>query len=89
MRFVATAITSHPSRAPKASYGAVAIPHEATNLNYALQLADERMYSRKRGRASRAGDQARDVLMRIMHAKQPSLEGHAVRAVLLAAGTLF
>jgi diguanylate cyclase (GGDEF)-like protein len=60
-----------------ASYGAVALPYEANDLDYALQLADERMYARKRGRASRAGDQARDVLLRIMHAKQPSLEDHA------------
>ncbi len=60
-----------------ASYGAVLLPHEARTLDYALQLADERMYARKRGRPSPAGDQARDVLLRIMHAKQPSLEGHA------------
>jgi diguanylate cyclase (GGDEF)-like protein len=60
-----------------ASYGAVLIPHEATSVDYALQLADQRMYSRKRGRASLAGDQAHDVLMRIMHAKQPSLQDHS------------
>ena len=75
---VATALEERGERfAVTASYGAVAIPHEARNLDYALQLADERMYVRKRGRAARAGDQARDVLLRIMHAKQPSLEGHA------------
>jgi diguanylate cyclase (GGDEF)-like protein len=60
-----------------ASYGAVLLPHEARNLDYALQLADERMYTVKRGRSSLAGDQTRDVLMRIMHAKQPSLENHS------------
>jgi diguanylate cyclase (GGDEF)-like protein len=60
-----------------ASYGAVLMPHEATNLDYALQLADERMYARKRGRPSVAANQTRDVLIRIMHAKQPSLEDHA------------
>jgi diguanylate cyclase (GGDEF)-like protein len=63
--------------AVQASYGAVLLPHEASTLDYALQLADERMYSRKRGRPSSAGDQARDVLLRIMHAKQPTLDGHA------------
>jgi diguanylate cyclase (GGDEF)-like protein len=63
--------------AVESSYGAVLLPHEATTLEYALQLADERMYARKRGRSSSPGDQARDVLLRIMHAKQPSLEGHA------------
>jgi diguanylate cyclase (GGDEF)-like protein len=60
-----------------ASYGAVLIPHEASTLDYALQLADERMYERKKGRPSLVADQTRDVLIRIMHAKQPSLEDHA------------
>ncbi len=59
------------------SYGAVLLPYEATTLDYALQLADERMYARKKGRPSLAGDQTRDVLVRIMHAKQPSLESHS------------
>jgi diguanylate cyclase (GGDEF)-like protein len=66
-----------------ASYGAVLIPHEATTLDYALQLADERMYARKRGRPSVAADQTRDVLIRIMHAKQPSLEDHAGEVAVL------
>src|SRR4029077_10591863 len=60
-----------------ASYGAVLIPHEAPNADYALQLADERMYAHKRRRSSPAGMQTRDVLMRIMQAKQPSLEDHS------------
>lgn len=66
-----------------ASYGAVLIPHEATTLDYALQLADERMYARKRGRPSVAADQTRDVLIRIMQAKQPSLEDHSSEVALL------
>jgi diguanylate cyclase (GGDEF)-like protein len=60
-----------------ASYGAVLLPYEATNLDYALQLADERMYKHKKGRPSLAGDQTRDVLLRIMQAKQPSLQDHS------------
>jgi diguanylate cyclase (GGDEF)-like protein len=60
-----------------ASYGAVLLPHEATNLDNALQLADERMYSRKKGRPSLAGDQTRDVLISIIHARQPSLRDHS------------
>ncbi len=35
------------------------------------------MYAHKKRRSSPAGDQARDVLMRILHAKQPSLEDHS------------
>jgi diguanylate cyclase (GGDEF)-like protein len=60
-----------------ASYGAVLLPYEATTLGYALQLADDRMYSHKKVRRSPASDQTRDVLRRIMHAKQPSLEDHS------------
>jgi diguanylate cyclase (GGDEF)-like protein len=60
-----------------ASYGAVLLPYEATSLDYALQLADERMYVRKRGRPSLASDQTRDVLLHIMRAKQPSLQDHS------------
>jgi diguanylate cyclase (GGDEF)-like protein len=66
-----------------ASYGAVLIPHEATTLDYALQLADERMYARKKGRPSLAADQTRDVLLRIMQAKQPSLEDHSGEVAVL------
>jgi diguanylate cyclase (GGDEF)-like protein len=63
--------------AVSASYGAVLLPYEATRLEYALQLADERMYARKKVRPSSAGDQTRDVLLRIMHAKQPALHDHS------------
>jgi diguanylate cyclase (GGDEF)-like protein len=67
-----------------ASFGAVLLPHEATTLDYALQLADERMYARKKGRPSMAADQTRDVLIRIMHAKQPSLEDHSGEVAVLS-----
>ena len=60
-----------------ASWGAVLLPHEAMNLDHALQIADQRMYMRKRGRTSLAVDQTRDVLLRIIHAKHPSLEDHS------------
>jgi diguanylate cyclase (GGDEF)-like protein len=60
-----------------ASYGAVLLPYEARHLDYALQLADERMYARKKVRPSLASDQTRDVLLHIMHAKQPGLKEHA------------
>jgi len=35
------------------------------------------MYKHKKGRPSLAGDQTRDVLLRIMQAKQPSLQDHS------------
>jgi diguanylate cyclase (GGDEF)-like protein len=67
-----------------ASCGAVLLPHEATTPDYALQLADERMYERKRTRASSAKEQTRDVLVRIMHAKQPGLREHSTGVARLA-----
>ena len=88
--FIATAAGALEERGEKfavgSSYGAVLIPHEATTLDYGLQLADERMYARKKSRPSQAADQARDVLMRIMHAKQPSLEDHASEVAQLCMG---
>jgi diguanylate cyclase (GGDEF)-like protein len=60
-----------------ASYGAVLLPHEATDLDFAMQLADERMYSLKRVRSPATADQTRDVLIQIMQAKQPELHNHS------------
>jgi diguanylate cyclase (GGDEF)-like protein len=66
-----------------ASSGAVLLPHEATDLDYAIQLADERMYERKKGRHSAADDPTREVLIRILHAKQPSLQDHSSEVAML------
>jgi diguanylate cyclase (GGDEF)-like protein len=67
-----------------ASLGAVLLPHEANSPDYALQLADERMYATKRGRPAGPLDQARDVLIRTMQAKQPDLDEHANQVATLA-----
>jgi diguanylate cyclase (GGDEF)-like protein len=68
----------------KASCGAVLVPHEAATADYALQLADERMYARKRSRSTTAQEQAQEVLVRIMHAKQPDLHDHSTGVARLA-----
>jgi diguanylate cyclase (GGDEF)-like protein len=68
----------------RASFGAVLMPHEADSPDHALQLADERMYAHKRGRAAGPRDQARDVLLRTMHAKQPELNDHSSEVAHLA-----
>ncbi|HEY1358276.1 MAG TPA: HD domain-containing phosphohydrolase [Thermoleophilaceae bacterium] len=60
-----------------ASHGVVLVPAEADTPDHALQLADERMYSAKHGRSSGTRDQARDVLMRSMSYRQPSLHDHS------------
>ena len=66
-----------------ASCGAVLVPHEAATPEYVLQLADERMYARKHGRRS-SGEHTRDVLIRIMHVKQPGLPDHSTGVARLA-----
>ncbi|HEX5900609.1 MAG TPA: diguanylate cyclase [Solirubrobacteraceae bacterium] len=65
------------------SYGVVLLPHEARTLEQALQLADERMYSHKHGRSG-AREQAGDVLMRTIQAKQPNLREHSSQVAQLA-----
>jgi diguanylate cyclase (GGDEF)-like protein len=67
-----------------ASYGVVLLPHEANTLEQALQLADKRMYSHKHGRSG-AREQARDVLMRTIQAKQRGLGEHSSEVGQLAA----
>ena len=67
-----------------ASCGAVLLPHEASTPDYALQLADKRMYARKHGRPSRARDQVHDVLVTVMGAAHPGLSAHAGRVAALA-----
>jgi two-component system, cell cycle response regulator len=70
-----------------ASYGAVLLPHEASDADYALQLADQRMYGRKHGRAAGPREQARDVLMGSMKAREPSLHEHSADVADLAIRT--
>ena len=60
-----------------ASCGAVLLPDEATTPEYALQLADKRMYKHKHGRPSGAREQAHDVLVHILRAKQQGLPTHS------------
>ncbi len=67
-----------------ASCGTVLLPHEARTVDYGLQLADRRMYARKLGRPSGAREQARDVLIHIMQAKQPDLPDHSSGVATLA-----
>lgn len=59
------------------SYGAVLLPHETASVEYALQLADERMYKRKRDRSARAPDHTSEVLRRIMSARHPELDARS------------
>ena len=59
-----------------ASYGAVAIPQEATIASEALLIADQRMYADKNSGRATARRQSTDVLLRALAERHPSLEGH-------------
>jgi two-component system cell cycle response regulator len=67
-----------------ASAGSVRLPHEARTVADALATADGRMYADKRdGRAS-AGDQTKDVLLRAVQERNPSLGQHGDEVAELA-----
>jgi diguanylate cyclase (GGDEF)-like protein len=70
------------------SCGAVLLPHEADTPDWALQLADQRMYAQKQRKPSGARAQTRDVLIRILQARHPGLPDHSdgVAALALAVG---
>jgi two-component system cell cycle response regulator len=62
--------------AVSASYGAVAIPAEASLAEEAMRLADQRMYAHKSSARASAGRQSTDVLLRVLAERHPDLEGH-------------
>jgi diguanylate cyclase (GGDEF)-like protein len=68
-----------------ASYGAVAIPEEATGSGEALLIADQRMYAHKNAGRATARRQSTDVLLRALAERHPSLEGHLGGVAQLAA----
>jgi two-component system, cell cycle response regulator len=60
-----------------ASYGVVLLPYEADDPDVALQIADQRLYSNKGARRrSSVGQQTRDVLLQVLHERQPELHDH-------------
>jgi two-component system cell cycle response regulator len=59
-----------------ASSGACVIPVEADNPSEALQIADRRMYARKGGDRASVTRQARDVLLKALHEREPELHDH-------------
>lgn len=59
-----------------ASRGIVQLPDEARNTIHALTLADQRMYAAKRSGRGSAIAQTKDVLLRAVEERSPSLGGH-------------
>jgi diguanylate cyclase (GGDEF)-like protein len=66
------------------SFGAVEIPREATDVQAALRLADQRMYLHKHGGRASAGRQSRDVLLRALAERTPELGDHVDATAALA-----
>jgi HD-GYP domain-containing protein (c-di-GMP phosphodiesterase class II) len=58
------------------SRGVVRLPDEASGATHALVLVDQRMYEAKRGGRASAVAQTRDVLLRAVEERSPSLGGH-------------
>ncbi len=68
-----------------ASHGLVLMPEEAADATVAIHIADQRLYGHKHGRqATAATQQARDVLMQVLHERQPELRDHLHEVSLLA-----
>jgi two-component system, cell cycle response regulator len=68
------------------SYGAIALPVEASDAVEALRIADQRMYANKHAGRMSAGRQSKDVLLRALAERDPGLGTHA-ETVSLAAAT--
>ena len=70
----------------KASHGTVMLPHEARDATLALRVADQRMYAQKEDRRSSATRQARDLLLQVLHEREPALGNHLKSVANLAMG---
>ena len=70
----------------KASHGAVILPHEARDATLALKIADQRMYAHKEDRRSSATRQTRDILLQVLHEREPDLGHHLKGVAKLAMG---
>jgi two-component system cell cycle response regulator len=72
--------------AVRSSHGAVILPHEARDATLALRVADQRMYAQKEDRRSSATRQARDILLQVLHEREPELGDHLKGVAKLALG---
>jgi len=60
-----------------ASHGVALLPGEAQDAAAAMQIADQRLYGNKGARRrSSIGQQTRDVLLQILHEREPDLHDH-------------
>ncbi|MDQ3933938.1 MAG: diguanylate cyclase [Actinomycetota bacterium] len=68
-----------------ASHGMVLVPLESDHAAGAMQIADQRLYGQKGERRSTAiGQQTRDVLLQVLHARKPDLHTHLAEVAQVA-----
>ncbi len=67
-----------------ASLGSIRLTRDVTSTAEALQVADQRMYGHKLERSAGRSNDARDVLMRILHEREPELHEHITTVAELA-----
>jgi diguanylate cyclase (GGDEF)-like protein/putative nucleotidyltransferase with HDIG domain len=68
------------------SHGSVLIPIEARDPDLAMQIADERMYAEKHSSRESAGQQTRNLALKVLSVQQPEVEHHSEHVAELAAG---
>jgi two-component system cell cycle response regulator len=66
------------------SYGSIALPREAPDVETALRMADQRMYAAKNGGRTSAGRQSTAVLLRALSERDPYLGDHTADVANLA-----
>jgi diguanylate cyclase (GGDEF)-like protein/putative nucleotidyltransferase with HDIG domain len=59
------------------SHGSVLVPLEASDPDLAMQLADERMYEEKDSSRASAGQQTRNLALKVLSVQQPDVEQHS------------
>jgi diguanylate cyclase (GGDEF)-like protein/putative nucleotidyltransferase with HDIG domain len=67
------------------SHGSVQLPNDAHDPDLAMQLADERMYSEKNSGRESAGQQTRNIALKVLSVQQPDVEHHSEHVAELVA----
>jgi diguanylate cyclase (GGDEF)-like protein len=68
------------------SHGTVLLPTEAADPDLAMQLADERMYAEKNSSRASAGQQTRNLALKVLSVQEPEVGHHSAHVAVLAAG---
>jgi diguanylate cyclase (GGDEF)-like protein len=70
----------------ESSHGSVLLPNDAADPDLAMQLADERMYAEKNSNRTSAGQQTRNVALKMLSVQEPGVEHHSAHVAALADG---